>query len=276
MADNRTLGIFSMGLCGVLLLASVYLYNSNQGEKRARLQKEMEVSNMTADLAQKEASINDLAKQKEDLKNELSTKISSLEKSASDSQLQVQSLTQNVSTLSHDNEILKKDAEDKPRKISSLMRSLEDARNEKKDLLAKVSSLQTQHQYAEAADEPIEVPNVETEIPEDFASLDLGVLVEKKSRGVPSRVQHTDPMFGFIVFNAGSDDDIKVGTLVNIIRGRQLVAKAIVRQVQLQTSGAMLLPEWKETVIKRGDLISQYVLQEKKILTNFHPNTPGQ
>ena len=218
----------------------------------------MEVSNMTADLAQKEASINDLAKQKEDLKNELSTKISSLEKSASDSQLQVQSLTQNVSTLSHDNEILKKDAEDKPRKISSLMRSLEDARNEKKDLLAKVSSLQTQHQYAEAADEPIEVPNVETEIPEDFASLDLGVLVEKKSRGVPSRVQHTDPMFGFIVFNAGSDDDIKVGTLVNIIRGRQLVAKAIVRQVQLQTSGAMLLPEWKETVIKRGDLISQY------------------
>ena len=70
---------FSITLPVIFGLVLISIYNVKEREHKLNLQKDKEISNKTLELAQKEAAISDLSKQKKEAEERLAAKITEYE-----------------------------------------------------------------------------------------------------------------------------------------------------------------------------------------------------
>ena len=86
--------------------------------------------------------------------------------------------------------------------------------------------------------------------------VDLGRIIVHASTHEAARVENVNPLYGFIVLSAGTNDGLRKDSVVNITRNNRLIAKAVVKKAREDVSSAVTLPEWTREEIRVGDLIS--------------------
>ncbi len=86
--------------------------------------------------------------------------------------------------------------------------------------------------------------------------VDLGRIIVHPSTHEAARVENVNPLYGFIVLSAGTNDGLRKDSVVNITRNNRLIAKAVVKKAREDVSSAVTLPEWTREEIRVGDFIS--------------------
>lgn len=248
----------AVALIAVLVLLS--LNTSREKEKRLRLQKELELSNRMIELAEKEATISDLLKQKVELEQRLVDKISEMEAAVRNQQSINEAQKRQIDTAVSESGSLKKEIDDKNRKINELLRRIDALESDKADLVAALKKLEAEGPAVAVADGGFR-PSYATgpAVPQAGTSaVQLGDIVVRKSSGGAAQVQHINPVYGFIVINAGTSDGIKTQDVINILRDDKLIARAVVQKTRADIAAALLLPEWTNGEVRPGDTVSRY------------------
>ncbi|HTL69849.1 MAG TPA: hypothetical protein VL404_01015 [Candidatus Eisenbacteria bacterium] len=241
--------------------ASLFLmHNSKESERKLRVQKELELSNRMVELTEKQTAISDLTKQKADLEDKLNARIAKLEETLRQSGDELKTHADRIDELSAENDSLKKDIQSKEKSIASLRQKIEQLENDKLDLL---SSLQKAKEAqaaapAEAADSSPEPAYGEGKAIPEIDPVKLGKIIVQHTSGRAAEIQHVDKVYGFVVINAGWHDGVREKTVLNIIRNKKLVGKAVVQKVRDRLSAAIVLPEWSKGDIEPGDIVSKY------------------
>ena len=86
----------------------------------------------------------------------------------------------------------------------------------------------------------------------------MGTILVQKSTDQAAEVLQVNRAFNFIVINAGSEDGIQKGAVVNVIRDKRLIGKAVVEKTRQNVAAAIILPEWSTDSIEPGDNITRY------------------
>jgi len=225
--------------------ASLFLmHNSKESERKLRVQKELELSNRMVELTEKQTAISDLTKQKADLEDKLNARIAKLEETLRQSGDELKTHADRIDELSAENDSLKKDIQSKEKSIASLR-------------LQKAKEAQAAAP-AEAADSSPEPAYGEGKAIPEIDPVKLGKIIVQHTSGRAAEIQHVDKVYGFVVINAGWHDGVREKTVLNIIRNKKLVGKAVVQKVRDRLSAAIVLPEWSKGDIEPGDIVSKY------------------
>ncbi|MCG3176028.1 MAG: hypothetical protein MOGMAGMI_00966 [Candidatus Omnitrophica bacterium] len=262
MGNKKFWAVFLPGaaaLIAILLLVSLNV--SRDKEKRLRVQKELELSNRMIELAEKEATISDLLKQKTDLEQRLVDKVSEMEAAVRNQQSINEAQKRQLDSAVGESSSLRKEIEDKNRKITDLLRRIDSLEADKNDLVAAIKKLETEKPAESSVDSSFRPAYAGTgpAVPQSgTGAVQLGDIVVRRSSGGAAQVQHVNAVYGFIVINAGSGDGIKNNDVVNILRDDKLVARAVVQKVRGDISAALVLPEWSNGDVRPGDLVSRY------------------
>ena len=262
---NRRWGIFFfVAVVLIFSLSSYLMYSGKETEKRLRLQKENELSNKALELNETQAQIAKLTKEKVELEEKLNEKIATLETSLKDSEETIKSQTKKMDalleTLGEENKSLEKEIQDKERKIKELTKKLELLEADKAELLAKVKSQEALKKEAVVSGETESESSSDSDglWLSDIDTVRLGKIVIRKISGKAAVVEHINAPYGFVVINAGTKDGLSKDSVINILRDRKLMGKAVVQKARDSVSAAVILPEWTKGEIKEGDVISQY------------------
>ena len=89
-------------------------------------------------------------------------------------------------------------------------------------------------------------------------SAKLGKVLVQKSSGRTAQVQHVNDVYSFVIINAGSSEGLRSGSVINVIRNDQIIAKAVVEKLKPDLSAAVLIPEWSREHVQVGDFITQF------------------
>lgn len=177
-------------------------------------------------------------------------------------------LTSRVENLSQEKEALALDNLEKDKKIADLSRKLRTIQAEQLDLETQLKKVQEQKptsfgmpsetkDYSHRADSVASAAGEFAETPA-IDAVKLGKIIVQKASGYPARVQHVNSIYGFIVVNAGIRDGLKNGTVLNVIRDKRLIGRAVVEKARDKSSAAIILPEWTTERVEAGDFVSKF------------------
>lgn len=259
---NKSWNVFFIVTISVIFsLASYMFYSDAQKQKSLKLKKEQELSAKALELEETQAQIARLTTQRNELESRLNYKIASLESSMKDSDVTIKSQAEKLDSLSEENATLRKYIEDGEKKIAELTRRAQALETEKSQLTAKVKELQNRAPASEEEGSqnngPLG-PSSNAAWTADMDTVDLGKIVVQKSSGKAAIVQHVDSLYGFIVINAGAEDGVVPNTVVNILRNKKMIGKAVVQKTDKNVSAAVVLPRWTRGDIKEGDIVSRF------------------
>lgn len=256
---NKTWNIFFLVTVSVIFSLACYMFYSDaQKQKSLKLKKEQELSARMIELAETQAQITRLTTQRNELESRLNYKVATLEASMRDSDVTIKSQAEKLDSLSEENATLRKYIEDGERKIAELARRAQGLESEKAALTAKIKELESR---ASSEPRPVEESSDASQgvtWTADMDTVDLGKIVVQKASGKAAIVQHVDSLYGFVVINAGTDDGMTPNTVVNILRSKKMIGKAVVQKTDKNVSAAVVLPRWTRGDIKEGDVISRF------------------
>ncbi len=262
--NKRGPALFLVTLISALFLLLIFfLYNSKEHERKARMQKETELSQKMSELLEKETELTDLKKQKEGTEQRLNNTLSGLETTLKKADESAKILSEKIQALTEEKEALKKELEAKASQIDELSDKITALERDKSDLLNNLKKLQAEKEapLSEKIQKKQEKKSPDGPGAKILHSLDtikLGKIVVQKSSGRPTEVTYVDKLYGFIVISAGTRDGLGKDSVVNIIRDNQLIGKAVVQKANKNLAAAILLSEWTQQDIQPGDLITQY------------------
>lgn len=265
MNTNRIWALFSV----VILVAGVglyLLYSSKETERNLRMEKEMLLGSKTTELTQTQAQLASLTEEKRAAEEALNSKIESLNSLIKDYDENIRSQSGKIDSLAADNDSLRRERESLQRQIDSLSQKIQALESERSNLTEKIrregagrrSAADTSSDGRGYEDD---APQVSTMAPPAFTeteAVQLGNIVMQQSSGSAVAVQSVNRLYGFLVLNAGSNDGLEKDLVVNIVRDKQLIGKAVVQKVQDNVSAAMILPEYTRQEVRVGDLITQF------------------
>lgn len=261
---NKTWNVFFLITVSVIFsLASYMFYSDAQKQKSLKVKKEQELSAKLVELSETQAQIARLTTQRNELESRLNYKVATLEASMKDSDVTIKSQAEKLDSLSEENATLRKYIEDGEKKIAELTRRAQALENEKTQLTAKIKDLETR---ASSGITPIDDGGSASgggsggsvTWTADMDTVDLGKIVVQKASGKAAVVQHVDSLYGFVVINAGVEDGMVPNTVVNILRNKKMIGKAVVQKTDKNVSAAVVLPRWTRGDIKEGDVISRF------------------
>ena len=254
--------VFLITAVAAIFGASCFLLNnSKESERKLRIQKEMELSNRMVELTEKQTTISELTRQKTDLEDKLNARIAKLEESLGHSGDELKTQTDRIDEISAENEAMKGEIKTKEKSIAALRQKIEGLENDKLDLLTDLQKAKEARAAAPVeeaspvADNPY---GIESQTVPEVDPVKLGKIVVQRSSGRATEIEHVDAIYGFIVINAGRQDGMREKTVLNVLRDKKIIGKAVVQQVKDRVSAAILLPEWSKGEIKPGDLVSKY------------------
>ena len=246
------LGVAVIGVFGLLL------FNVNsvkEREKKIRIEKETELTARMEELIKKESMIAEMTKQKNELAEAFDTEVKNLKATIEETEEIVKNQEGRLATASEENQTLKRAVEEKDKKVTELGKRIEKLEVDKADLLTKINKLETEKKTGE--EDGQEAGSGRGQNLPDMASVNLGTIVMQKTSGLAVEVKHINREYSFIVINAGTKDNLKKGAVLNIVRAKKLVGKAVVEKTRPDISVAILLPEWTKGEVKIGDLITK-------------------
>lgn len=266
---RRTLVLFV--IVGIALILSFFffsLYSSATNEKKLRIQKEAELSQKLMELGELQKQIATLNEQKEATTAELEGKQKELQgaqKKLRDLEGQLETQSQEFEEAKTVNNNLAHELSESKSSIDTLTKKIKSLEADRANLQDTIKHYEeeraAQTQEAEAKkvteEEPAPVQN-EEEIIQSFDTVKLGKIVVQKDSGKAVRVQMVNPMYGFIIVNAGKHDGLVKNTVINIVRNNKIIGKAVVEKLKDSTAAAVTMPEWNKEDIKVGDMISRF------------------
>ncbi len=256
---KKTWNIFFVVVVTVIFaLTSYMLYSDAQKQKSLRIKKETELSAKIVELAEIQEQIKRVTAQRNEIESRLNYKVASLEASMKDSDVTIKSQAEKLDALSEESVTLRKDIEDGEKKIAEFARRAQTLEKEKTALTAKLKEFEGNQ--PEVADEKENDLNSGGGIDwtADMDTVDLGKIVVQKMSGKAALVQHVDSLYGFIVINAGKEDGMTPNMVVNILRNKKMIGRAVVQKTEKNVSAAVVLPRWTRGEIKEGDVVSRF------------------
>ena len=263
MTNNRVWVLFA----AVILIAGMglfLLYGSRESERNLRLQKELELNSKIAELTQTQSRLASLTEDKKDIEETLNAKIGSLNVLVKDYDENVKAQTQKAQSVTAENQSLLSQNKELERRIDELGRRLGDLQREKTDLEDQLRILKKKKKQNrdEAYDSEEETEDAGAEGYGARSSgysaepVRLGNIVIQQASGNAASVQNVNKLYGFIVVNAGTRDGLAKDSVLNIVRNKKVIGKAVVEKVKPNMSAAVILPEWTRQEIRIGDLVS--------------------
>ena len=256
--DKRQQTIFLAAILIVGALAA-FLFFSGQKERKARQQKEMELSVKLTELSQKNAEISNLIKQKKELEEQFESKVSELETALKNQAEAADSLHVEIDRLAQEKEALQNANASHEKEISEMKKQIENFETDRMDLLSVIKQLKKDLSEAQSSQEKAKTaalarPNLMMDAA--TGSVDLGQIVMRKSSGSAARVEKVDKLYHFILVNAGQRDGLRKGMVLNVLREDRPIAKVVVQKTTNNAAAAVMVPEWTKEDIQVGDTIS--------------------
>lgn len=257
-----------------LSLLTIFFFVASQSAGRQKSQKERELQLLRAELSGKDAEIAEVKRQQEDSLKSLRDKVAELEATAGSLQSTNESLEaslksqeETVRALTEKNEALLKDREalmednlEKSQNVTDLEKKVAELEAGKRELAQRLQAIESKKSEESRAPKPPVRSAYElrydTAPPVNKAK--LGKVLVQKSSGRSAQVQHVNEVYRFVILNAGSREGLRNGSVVNIIRGEEIIAKAVVEKLKQDLSAAVLLPEWSREPVQVGDFITQF------------------
>jgi Tfp pilus assembly protein PilN len=269
---NRTYISAAAGILILFLALFLVSKYTKDSEKKIRKDIEIKLSAKLVEVAEAQAKIDALNQEKAVLEAEHNEKIVSIEAKIKELEESTQSLTGRIEALSKEKEALLTGNQEKEKKIADLTKKIQKMEMDRIELEGQTKTLQEatsssdnsfgdksnplKTSYSQANSVAATAADL-TEKP-SIDPVKLGKIVVQKSSNYAARVQHVNPIYGFLVINAGMSDGIKTGTVINIIRDKRLIGRAVVEKVREKTAAAIILPEWTTEKVEAGDFISKF------------------
>jgi len=256
-----------------LLIVSLFFFQTSFSERHLRIQKEKALSESLSKLGEKDVEINDLKDKRDEMERSLNEKIASLETSVNGLKAQnaaleasqksqeesVRSLTDKITELEKQKEALMDDNLAKSQEVTDLEKKITELESGRNELLDKIKDLEGKKTESVKREKPARAVNeLRYEAPPVIDTAKLGKILVQKSTGKSAQVQHVNNVYQFIIINAGSQDGLRSGSVINVIHGDRIIGKASVQKLKPDLSAAVLLPEWSIATVEVGDFVTQF------------------
>ncbi len=274
---------FVLGVLAVFFaLTTVFIFISGGSERTKRMQKEKELIEKQEALVLMEAKIAQTSQDLANYRESSQKRINALEMAAREREESARALKEQVETITKEKEAAIHDALEKSSavaeltdRLAALQKEKEDLGKAVEDLKKNITDLTAQLQIAKSAQvkaattsaspsrgasnlsEPYGIAPTK-DLGGKIDPVNLGQIVLSKGSGRSARVQEVNSVYDFIVVDVGSNDGIREGAILNVVRQNLLIGKAVVRHVRAGASAAILMPDWKRVPIEKGDLITQF------------------
>ncbi len=262
--NNRNIIILFVVIILVSAAGLFLLYSSKEVERGRRIQKELELGSKIAELTGLQEQLGKLTEQKKQSEGELNEKIETLNSLVREYEETIRAQENKLRALTTDSEAVKAEKTKQDKKIRELTQKIQAYEKENSVLLDRVKQAETQKYSSGDEDDEtvtsmgdsgpaVHVPPVLTE----NEAVKLGDIVIQKASGNAATVQNVNKLYGFILVNAGQDEGLKKDDVLNIVRHKKLIGKAVVERTKDNMAAAVILPDWTKQEIKNGDLISR-------------------
>ena len=247
--------IFS-GLCIVVLAGAAYFsYAGKNGLTEEKLLRDRSAKNLTeitklqtvaADAKTKHGKeLDELTKQRDEVKATVAKVNSEIEEKLKDNETQKKTLEEAQKSLAAINDQIKKVGS-----VKKLMVEVDDLTKQSKDSEASIANAQ---QQAALSDTKIrESQEHVKKLQEDYARQTRGQVAPNFT----ARVSESYPGFGFVVLSKGNSNGMFANALLDVKRGKNVVARVKVREVEPNGSIADLVPgSNKGGDVRPGDMV---------------------
>lgn len=230
------------GLSAVALGVGVWFAYQNQAVLREELAQKSRAEQNLQDVKKAQVTAANVMEREK-------KKLADLTKQRDDTRVEVASINSTIETKQREVDEMKKSLEEAQAKLAKIKDDIRKAGDIKK-LLAEIEELKKQLQASEAA-----VANQEQQLALTTDKLTgvnnqvakLKEIDSKQRRGqiepdFKARVAQPFPAFGFVVLNKGNSGGVYANNLLEVKRGKEVIAKLRVRDVEQGTSVADLVP----------------------------------
>lgn len=262
--NNAKIWILVTGI--VVILSGFLLYSmvrSRETERAQFMVKIQELSGRLAEMDRLKTAFEELQGQKTELEAKSRSEIAGLETRLTEARRNESQLKSKLDALLKEKEGMTQYMENNNAIIAKLNKKIESLQKERDSAVKEASDAPGEaFNYVDPINEspsmslpvfgsqPMGAKLAQEEI------VDLGRIIVHPSTHEAARVEHVNPLYGFIVLSAGSSDGLGKDSVVNVTRNNRLIAKAVIKKVREDTASAVILPEWTREEIRVGDLIS--------------------
>lgn len=263
--NNAKIWILITGI--VAIVSGFLLYSMMRSKEVEKATFMVKIQDLTGRLTQMEALKQELEQVKTEkaaLEAKSQEDIAALETRIAESKKLEVSNKSKIDALTKEKDSLTKYMENNNAIVAKLNKKIETLQKERDAMVAssnRESDEDLMPRFVDPMNETAPVP-IEGEKPRLGGKLvneeivDLGRIIVHASTNEAARVEHVNPLYGFIVMSAGTNDGLQKDAVVNITRNNRLVAKAVIKKSRESVSSAVTLPEWTREEIRVGDLIS--------------------
>lgn len=200
--------------------------------------KELGLAKEIESLRAAEKDLSDKLKDAQDSRSELESKLNEARLLSEDLRLELDAAKKEKDTIRRDfSQQLKKTE-------SMLLSKLENANKENADLQNKLFKLTALTQESETPEEP----SVQVDLKK--------IVVKQEGDGyIEGKVIRSEAKYGFIIFNLGSKDKLKLGAVVDIYKAKLKIAQANVSEVYPSMSFATVIKEKSIRPVSTGDKV---------------------
>jgi hypothetical protein len=266
--NNAKIWILITGI--VVIVSGFLLYStirSNQSERAGFLDKINELASKATELERLKKEVEEIKKERAEIEAKSQTEIAALEAQLADSKRNESLLKTRMDALVKEKEVLAKFIENNSAIVTKLNKKIEALEKERDLALQSAASGggSPSYQYVDPIEQSPDATSSDaaTAIVQPMGAklaeeeiVDLGRIIVHPSTHEAARVEHVNPLYGFIVLSAGTNEGLRKDSVVNITRNNRLVAKAVIKKVREDAASAVTLPEWTREEIRVGDLIS--------------------
>jgi len=263
--NNAKIWILITGI--VIIVSGFLLYSmirSKEAEKAAFMVKIQELNGRLAQIDSLKEELGEAKKEKAELEARSQDEIAALETQIANSKKTEASYKSKIDALTKEKDSLTKYMENNNAIVAKLNKKIETMQKERDEMIRSSSRESAEEIIPRFVDSVDETPlaGAESQTPvlgaklADEEIVDLGRIIVHASTNEAARVEHVNPLYGFIVMSAGTNDGLQKDSVVNITRNNRLVAKAVIKKSRESVSSAVTLPEWTREEIRVGDLIS--------------------
>ena len=264
--NNAKIWVLITGI--VVIVSGFLLYSmirSRETEKSQFIVKIQELTGRVAELDRTRSELDQVKKEKAQAEAKYQDEISSLESQVADMKKSQSLWKSKIETMTREKESLTKYMENNNSIIAKLNKKIEALEKERDNALEQAKKISEESYVnfvdpmkettsSDASDEKM-APAAGAKLAEEEI-VDLGRIILHPSTNQAARVEHVNPLYGFIVISAGTNDGLRKDSVINISRNNRLIAKAVIKKAREDVSSAVTLPEWTREEIKVGDLVS--------------------
>lgn len=251
MSDNKKMSLVALIVLVVLLgslAITFFIMKENERQQRIMVEQTLEET-----LKAKEQTVAEL-KEMTQLKEEIELKAQELKKDA-------EKLAQDLENEKKERQIALTKVEEREKEIKDLSVALEENKSELEELMKSVETFKRENEELNSQLSQIKIAkqSLEEKILSGISAtgaVELEKIVVKKSdENIKGRVLVVNDEFNFVILDLGRASGVEAGTILDVKRDSNLLAKVEVENVYDDMSSAIILSQWQKGPIQENDIV---------------------